>query len=156
MTQPEAMRTAISAGSAQAACGPGAAGDDLGEEMCRVQAEMLDMGEDNYQRLCRVCPDPDRRYRVLRRRFTHQVRTALASSQPPWRQATPSAVLPVARGVELTLDWQGRGSGGDLGSPDSFAPGPSAGAETCWRCDAREAGGDLGLCEPCHAALAAR
>lgn len=116
------------------------------------------MGEDNYQRLCRVCPDPDRRYRVLQSRFTHQVRAVLASSQPPWRQAPPAAVLPAGRGVEVVLTCQGRATpaGGDPGSPDSYASGPSASAEMCWRCDARTATVDVGLCESCHTALATR
>lgn len=150
------MTTTGGADSSPSGHRPGAF--DLGEEMCRVQAGMLDMGEDNYQRLCRVCPDPDRRYRVLQRRFTHRVRTALASSQPPWRQATPAAVLPAGGGVEVVLDWQGRAgsSGRDPASPDAYAPGPSARAETCWRCDARAATDDVGLCEPCHTALSTR
>lgn len=148
--------TATGAGWSQPDPGRRAAADDLGEEMCRLQAEMLDMGWDNYERLCRLCPDPDRRYRVLQHRFTHRVRAALASTRPPWREPPPGAVVPVGRGVEVLLDWQGPAGppGEGLGSRDSFAPGRPAEAEICWRCDAREADGDVGLCGPCHAALA--
>lgn len=149
----------------QASIGPGAAtdDDDLGEELCRVQAGILEMGEDNYERLRRVCPDPQRRYRVLQCRVSHQVRATLASQVPPWRRPPRpgidgAAVHTAARDVWVTVQWQRRGRPSDerLTTPDSYVPGEPVEAEYCWCCDDRVAAGDIGLCEPCHAALSAR
>lgn len=139
---------------------------DLGEELCRVQAEILAMGADNYERLKRVCPDPDRRYRVLQRRVNHQVQLVLAGSPPRWRQASQPSCEAAATSTaarELWMEFDARGGSvsavhTDVAAPrgDGFSPGPPRDAEQCWRCDARRAASDIGLCEPCHASLTSR
>lgn len=39
---------------------------------------------------------------------------------------------------------------------DMYSPTAGSEAERCWRCDARDATTDVGLCDPCHASLTAR
>lgn len=139
---------------------------DLGEELCRIQAEILEMGADNYARLKRVCPDPDRRYQVLQRRVNHQVQLVLAGSAPRWRQeprpnCAAAATSTAAREMWMEFDAGGRAVREvhtDVGAPrgDGFSPGPPRDAERCWRCDARNAVSDIGLCEPCHSSLTSR
>lgn len=140
--------------------GPAADDDDLSEALCRVQAQILGMGDDNYQRLRRVCADRERCYRVLQGRVNRQIQLALAGTTPRWRAARrpncdPAATSTAARDVWLQLEFQ-RSWGGPLGGGDGFTPGTPHDAERCWRCDAREAAGDIGLCTPCHASLASR
>lgn len=152
--------------SAPAGLGTSTPDPDLGEELCRVQADILEMGTDNYERLKRVCPDPDRRYRVLQRRVNHQVQLALAGSPPRWRQdAGPDCearhTSPAAREMWVELDARGeavREVHTDVAARrgDGFSPGPPRDAERCWRCDARDAASDIGLCEPCHVSLTSR
>lgn len=136
----------------------GTAPSEVAEELCRVQADLLAMGEDNYQRLCRACPDPERRYRVLRTRVDHQLGT------PPWglpphpAQGTPGpSTTALAGGVQVELEWRGQPRDADerATSPDAFVAGEPTGKDRCWRCNASTAASDLGLCEACHAALAA-
>lgn len=141
-------------------------GDDLDEELCRVQADMLQMGRDNYQRLRRVCPDPQRRYRVLRKRLDRQIRLALAASVPRWRALghrnyDAAATSTAAREVWFELDARGQSLREPhitmgIGDGDGFSPGEPPDAERCWCCDARDAASDIGLCEPCHTALTSR
>lgn len=139
---------------------------DLGEELCRVQAEILEMGADNYERLRRVCPDVDRRYRVLQSRVGHQVRLVLAGSSPRWRQGwrpdyEAAATATAAREMWMEFDARGgtvREVHTDTATErgDGFSPGPPQDAERCWRCDARNAASDIGLCERCHVSLTSR
>lgn len=147
------------------AFGLGAAAEDadLSEELCRVQAHILGMGDDNYQRLRRVCPDTDRRYFVLQLRVNRQVQLALAAQVPRWRvsrrpNCDPAATSTAARDVWLELEFQRRTSvpNASRGGGDWFAPGPPHDAEVCWRCDARDADSDIGLCGRCHASLVSR
>lgn len=137
--------------------------DDLDEELCRVQADMLQMGRDNYQRLRRVCPDPQHRYRVLRRRLDRQIQLALAASVPRWRAPSQrnydaAATSTAAREVWFELGARGqslRETHIAMGARDGdgFSPGQPPDAERCWCCDTRGAASDIGLCEPCHTAL---
>lgn len=139
---------------------------DLGEELCRVQAEILEMGADNYERLRRVCPDADRRYRVLQSRVGHQVRLVLAGSSPRWRQGwrpeyEAAATATAAREMWMEFDARGgtvREVHTDAATQrgDGFSPGPPQDAERCWRCDARDAASDIGLCQRCHVSLTSR
>jgi hypothetical protein len=139
---------------------------DLGEELCRVQANILDMGADNYERLRRVCPDTNRRYRALQHRVGHQVRLALAAAAPRWRTAPQRLVAAAATASatrELWAELDERGGTAHLthtavreAATDEFSPGPPRDAERCWRCDARDAASDIGLCEPCPESLASR
>lgn len=36
---------------------------------------------------------------------------------------------------------------------DVYSPAASGETERCWRCDARDATTDVGLCQPCHTSL---
>lgn len=138
---------------------PEAAADArLAEDLCALQAEVLGMGDDNYARLQRVCPDPQRRYRVLLGRVAHQTRLALAGTLPPWRSPPrpaidPSALATAARDVTLQLTTV---DPSERAAADAFSPGPPVDAERCWRCDARPSDSELGLCWPCHSVLASR
>lgn len=131
------------------------------DDLCRVQADLLGMGRDNYERLCRLCPDPERRYRVLRVRVEHRLGVVTRPPTPTSRRpAAGSTALAAGGGVQLELEWQGtprdpRNADEQATSADAFVVGEPAGSDRCWRCNARSAAGDLGLCEPCHASLVA-
>lgn len=131
------------------------------DDLCQVQADLVGMGRDNYRRLCRVCPDPERRYRVLRSRVEHRLGVVPRPSSPAHRRpADGAAALAAGGGVQLELEWQGssrdpRNVDDQATSADAFVVGEQAASDRCWRCNARSAAGDLGLCEPCHASLVA-
>lgn len=137
---------------------------DLGEELCRVQAEILEMGADNYERLRRVCPDLDRRYQVLQSRVGHQVRLVLAGSSPRWRrESRPDHEATATAAREMWTEFDARGgtvrnvhTNAATERDDGFSPGRPHDAERCWRCDARNAASDIGLCERCHVSLTSR
>lgn len=131
-----------------------------------MQADMLQMGRDNYERLQRVCPDPGRRYRVLRSRLDRQIRLVLAASVPRWRAPRhrsydAAATSTAAREMWLELDERGgslreRRIAMGTRDGDGFSPGVPPDYERCWCCDARDAAGDIGLCQPCHTALSSQ
>lgn len=153
MTAPHGRHTPGRGGRPRAA--------EVTDDLCRVQADLLGMGEDNYQRLCRLCPDPERRYRVLRVRVEHRLGVVPSPPFPASRlPADGTTALAAGGGVQLELEWQGtsrdpRNADDQATSADAFVVGEPAGSDRCWRCNARSAVGDLGLCEPCHASLVA-
>lgn len=134
---------------------------EVTDDLCRVQADLLGMGPDNYQRLRRICPDPERRYRVLRARVEHRLGVVPSPSSPAYsRPAEGTTALAAGGGMQLELEWQGtprdpRSVDDEATSADAFVVGEPAGSDRCWRCNARSAAGDLGLCEACHASLVA-
>ena len=153
-------------GSAPASDDEATAVEDLDEQLCQVQADMLEMGRDNYERLCRVCPDPQRRYRVLRGRIDRQIQLALAASVPRWRSPNRprfDAAATSTAAAEMWFDLDTRGESVrqthialDAADGDGFSPGRPPDAELCWCCDLRNAASDIGLCTPCHGALRSR
>lgn len=132
---------------------------EFSEQLCRTQADILGMGEDNYQRLCRICPDPRQRYRVLLTRVDHWFRDQREAPGQlrPHRNTPWSATVDAGGGVQIVLESDTSAPENDARatSQDAFVAGEPKSSEWCWRCNARSAAGDLGLCEPCHAELAA-
>lgn len=140
---------------------------ELCEELCGMQADLLGMGNDNYARLCRVCPDSDLRLHALLHRVANRDRPACGSTlrvhgqRPRPREA---ARLPTVTHLRFQRGGQGwhevnghRASAFDLDeawdAAEYFTSAPHRDAHRCWRCDARSAADDIGLCQPCHGSL---
>lgn len=142
----------------------GSGDDGLCEELCDMQAEMLGLGADNYQRLRRVCPDPNLRLHALLHRVANRRRPS--TSVPPPRRSRcdgprrhPSTSGSV-RSEAHTPRWagtDGHASAFDLDeawdAAEHFTAVPHRDAHRCWRCDARSAADEIGLCGPCHGSL---
>lgn len=149
------------------ASGPVSGNRELCEELCGMQADLLGMGDDNYARLCRVCPDSDLRLHALLHRVGNKDRPQCGPPlrvhgqrpQPDDGEGLPSVSHPRFR----TSGQRGLGANGHRGSAfdldeawdaaEYFTAVPHRDAHRCWRCDARSAADDIGLCQPCHGSL---
>lgn len=147
----------------------GPAGGDAGlcEELCGMQADLLGMGDDNYARLCRVCPDSDLRLHALLHRVANRDRPAcrptlrVHGQRPRPREAAslPSVThLRFQRNGQRWYEVNGHAASAfDLDeawdAAEYFTSAPHRDAHRCWRCDARSAADDIGLCPPCHGSL---
>lgn len=140
---------------------------ELCEELCGMQADLLGMGADNYLRLCRVCPDSNLRLHALLHRVANKNRPSYGwtlqvhGQRPRVRQdpGLPHMSHPRFRrngrrwhevnghqgsALDLNEDWD---------AAEYCTTATHRDAHRCWRCDARSAADDIGLCEPCHGSL---
>lgn len=156
--------TATNGASATPSGATGGGGDELCEELCDMQAELLGLGADNYQRLLRVCPDPNLRLHALLHRVANRRRPPTPVRPPGQPRCDGARSHPSTSGAVRSEShaprWSGtngHASAFDLDeawdAAEHFTAVPHRDAHRCWRCDARRAADEIGLCEPCHGSL---